>query len=69
MNRNGVGVRSLNIGLQQALNLSSDPRVERFGFTYAIGDKVIQTANNYDKDVSLVLSVTLILTPRNYHIV
>jgi exodeoxyribonuclease V alpha subunit len=51
MNRGGVGARSLNIELQQALNPSSDPKVERFGFTYGIGDKVMQMANNYDKDV------------------
>jgi len=51
MNRGGVGARSLNIDLQQALNPSSDPKVERFGFTYGIGDKVMQMANNYDKDV------------------
>jgi exodeoxyribonuclease V alpha subunit len=51
MNRGGVGARSLNIDLQQALNSSSEPKVERFGFTYSIGDKVMQMANNYDKDV------------------
>jgi hypothetical protein len=27
------------------------PAVERFGFTYRIGDKVMQTENNYDRDV------------------
>jgi len=51
MNRGGVGARSLNIDFQQALNSSSEPKVERFGFTYSIGDKVMQMANNYDKDV------------------
>ncbi len=51
MNRSGVGARSLNIDLQQALNSSSDPKVERFGFTYGVDDKVMQIANNYDKDV------------------
>lgn len=51
MNRGGVGARSMNIDLQQALNPFSDPKVERFGFTYGIGDKVMQMANNYDKDV------------------
>ena len=27
------------------------PRVTRFGWTYAPGDRVMQTVNNYDKDV------------------
>lgn len=51
MNRGGVGARSLNIDLQHALNPSSDPKVERFGFTYGKGDKVMQITNNYTKDV------------------
>ena len=36
---------------QQALNPEATPRVTRFGWTYAPGDKVLQTVNNYDKDV------------------
>ena len=52
MNRGGLGARSLNVELQQALNPGSDDAsVERFGFTYRIGDKVMQTNNDYDKDV------------------
>ena len=51
MNRSGVGARSLNIDLQQALNPPIDPKVERFGMTYGIGDKVMQITNNYDKEV------------------
>jgi len=51
MNRGGLGARSLNVELQQQLNPSAEPRVTRFGWTYAPGDKVIQTVNNYDKDV------------------
>ncbi len=51
MNRGGLGARSLNVELQQRLNPSAEPRVTRFGWTYAPGDKVIQTVNNYDKDV------------------
>ena len=27
------------------------PEVERFGWTFRIGDRVIQTENDYDKDV------------------
>jgi exodeoxyribonuclease V alpha subunit len=51
MNRGSLGARALNVVLQQALNPDATPRVSRFGWTYAPGDKVIQTVNNYDKDV------------------
>jgi exodeoxyribonuclease V alpha subunit len=51
MNRGGVGARSLNIELQAALNPVSDHKVERFGWTFAPGDKVMQIENDYDKDV------------------
>lgn len=51
MNRGGLGARSLNVALQEALNLDAHPRVTRYGWTYAPGDKVIQTVNNYDKEV------------------
>jgi exodeoxyribonuclease V alpha subunit len=51
MNRGGVGARSLNIELQAALNPASDQKVERFGWTFAPGDKVMQIENDYDKDV------------------
>ncbi|WP_372609314.1 AAA family ATPase [Halomonas sp.] len=52
MNRGGVGARSLNIGLQAALNPAGDKKVERFGWTFAPGDKVMQIENDYDKDWS-----------------
>jgi exodeoxyribonuclease V alpha subunit len=51
MNRGGVGARSLNIELQSALNPPGTQRVERFGWTFAAGDKVMQIQNDYDKDV------------------
>ena len=51
MNRGGLGARSLNVELQQRLNPNASPRITRFGSTFAPGDKVIQTQNNYDKDV------------------
>jgi exodeoxyribonuclease V alpha subunit len=47
----GVGARSLNITLQAALNGEAAPRVERFGWTYAPGDKVMQIENDYDREV------------------
>ena len=51
MNRGGVGARSLNIELQAALNPAGEKRVERFGWKFAPGDKVMQIQNDYDKDV------------------
>ena len=52
MNRGGVGARSLNLDLQTALNpqRQGQPVVERFGFTYRVGDKVMQIQNDYEKD-------------------
>ena len=51
MNRGGVGARSLNIELQAVLNPAGERRVERFGWTFAPGDKVMQVENDYDKEV------------------
>ena len=51
MNRGGVGARSLNIELQAALNPAGEQKVERFGWTFAPGDKVMQIENDYDKEV------------------
>ena len=51
MNRGGVGARSLNIELQAALNPAGDRKVERFVWTFASGDKVMQIENDYDKEV------------------
>ena len=49
--RGGVGARSLNIELQAALNPAGERKVERFGSTFAPGDKVMQIENDYDKEV------------------
>jgi exodeoxyribonuclease V alpha subunit len=51
MNRGSLGSRALNVALQNLLNPHATPRVTRFGWTYAPGDKVMQTVNNYDKEV------------------
>jgi exodeoxyribonuclease V alpha subunit len=51
MNRGGIGARSLNIELQKALNPVGERKVERFGWTFAPGDKVMQIENDYDRDV------------------
>ena len=51
MNRGGLGSHALNAELQKALNPNGEPKVTRFGTTFSPGDKVIQTVNNYDKEV------------------
>jgi len=52
MNRGSLGTRMLNPELQAALNGDeSQSAIARFGWTYRVGDKVMQTANDYDKDV------------------
>jgi len=51
MNRGSLGARTLNIELQRALNPPGPERVERFGWTFCPGDKVMQVANDYERDV------------------
>ena len=52
INRSLLGARNLNQVLQQALNPGDGgPEVQRFGWTYRIGDRVIQTENDYNRDV------------------
>jgi exodeoxyribonuclease V alpha subunit len=52
MNRGRLGARALNLDLQAALNGDqSKPSVVRFGCSFRSGDKVMQTINDYDKDV------------------
>jgi exodeoxyribonuclease V alpha subunit len=50
MQRGLLGCRNLNAALQENLN-SEGPSVQRYGWTFRIGDKVMQTVNDYDKDV------------------
>ncbi|MDE0033356.1 MAG: ATP-dependent RecD-like DNA helicase [Deltaproteobacteria bacterium] len=51
MNRGSLGTHSLNVELQKRLNAGAEPQVGRFGWSYAPRDKIIQTVNDYDKDV------------------
>ena len=53
MYRGPVGVTALNEQLQSSLNPPGDTRAEKklFGQTMRVGDKLMQTQNNYDKDV------------------
>ena len=50
MNRGGLGSRSLNVELQKRLN-KNEGQITKFGWNFAVGDKVMQTVNNYDKEV------------------
>jgi exodeoxyribonuclease V alpha subunit len=57
MNRGSLGTRRLNLELQAALNGDeSRPAIGRFGWSYRVGDKVMQTANDYEKDVLMAIS-------------
>lgn len=50
MQRGELGARKLNLSLQAALNPIGES-VERFGWIFRVGDKVMQVVNNYDKAV------------------
>ncbi len=54
MHRGPLGVRLLNATLQAVLNPAPESgavEVERFGWKYRAGDKVMQTENDYERDV------------------
>ena len=53
MHRGSLGIRELNTNLQEALNPRHEHRAEHqsYGTLFRVGDKVIQTSNNYDKEV------------------
>ncbi|HEX2966059.1 MAG TPA: ATP-dependent RecD-like DNA helicase, partial [Syntrophorhabdaceae bacterium] len=50
MYKGTVGIANLNIALQNSLNATTD-EITRNGKIFRVGDKVLQTRNNYDKDV------------------
>ena len=49
--RGGLGAAALNAELQSRLNPGSAAGVNRYGTTFARGDKVLQTVNDYQKEV------------------
>lgn len=53
MHRGSLGIRELNAALQAALNppRADAAEVARFGCTFRVRDKVLQTRNDYDKEV------------------
>jgi ATP-dependent exoDNAse (exonuclease V) alpha subunit len=58
MNRGGVGARSLNIELQAALNPAGKRKVERFGWTFAPGDKSCRSRTTTTKTSTTATSAT-----------
>jgi exodeoxyribonuclease V alpha subunit len=53
MNRGSLGVREMNVALQNELNplRAGSEFIEKFGWQFRMGDKVIQLENDYDKEV------------------
>ena len=53
MNRGQLGARNLNVVLQSVLNPAAEEKaeIERYGWTFRVGDRVIQTENSYGRDV------------------
>lgn len=50
MHRGGLGSKSLNIEMQRLLNPTPQATIERSGWLFCTGDKVMQTQNDYDKE-------------------
>jgi exodeoxyribonuclease V alpha subunit len=51
MNRGVLGARNLNHELQRVLNPNPPATVERFGWSFSPGDRVMETQNDYDREV------------------
>jgi exodeoxyribonuclease V alpha subunit len=51
MNRGVLGARNLNHELQRVLNPNPLSAVERFGWKFSPGDRVMETQNDYDREV------------------
>ena len=66
MHRGSLGIGELNLRLQEALNPARSDKTEyqAYGMVFREGDKIIQTTNNYDKevfngDIGRILSIDL----------
>lgn len=51
MNKGDLGTEALNISLQNALNSKTKMNFDNNNRNFRVGDRVIQTKNNYDKNV------------------
>ncbi|ABY29154.1 hypothetical protein ASF55_02080 [Methylobacterium sp. Leaf119] len=52
MQRGVLGARNLNHELQAVLNPNPTTSVERFGWRFSLGDRVMKRQNDYDREVS-----------------
>ena len=71
MNCGGVGARSRIIELQAALNPAGERKVERFGWTFAPGDKVMQIENDlefFGRDTALKSKIPVISSTTDYSV-
>jgi exodeoxyribonuclease V alpha subunit len=50
-NRGELGTHTLNQALQKTLNYAAKEKLQKHDTFFCLGDKVIQTINNYDKEV------------------
>lgn len=51
MQKGSAGARHLNSELQKILNNDPIAKIERFGYSFGVGDKIMIIENNYEKDV------------------
>ena len=51
MQRGGAGARALNTLLQQRIKPPTDQAIERFGYRYGPGDKVMHIINDRERDI------------------
>lgn len=49
MNKGIAGTQNLNNELQKILNPADKKSIDRFGYSFKVGDRVMQIRNNYDK--------------------
>ena len=49
--RGDLSVKKLNVELQKIFNPNEKPFIERHGYCYKVGDKIIQNGNNYYDEV------------------
>ena len=69
MLRGSLGSRNLNHELQRVLNPNPAQQIERFGWRFTPGDRVMETQNDYDRDVfngdlGMVVSATPTIAAR-----
>jgi exodeoxyribonuclease V alpha subunit len=51
MTKGTIGTKTINTEIQKVLNPPTEQSLKSFGWSYSVGDKVMQIQNNYQKDV------------------